>query len=82
MENRRTCRREWTFGVRGACFAVYLCLASCSTSSQGPAPTPEVIARPPLQRLTHDQYDNTIRDLLGIGGHPSVAFAEDEEQAG
>jgi hypothetical protein len=41
-----------------------------------------VVARPPLQRLTHDQYDNTIRDLLGIGGHPSAAFAEDEEQAG
>jgi hypothetical protein len=43
---------------------------------------PEVVARPPLQRLTHEQYDNTIRDLLGIGGHPSAGFAEDEEQAG
>jgi hypothetical protein len=42
----------------------------------------EVIGRPPLQRLTHDRYDNTIRDLLGIDGHPSAAFSEDEEQAG
>jgi hypothetical protein len=82
MESRRTCRRGRALGVRGAYFALYLCLASCSTKPQGPAPNPEVIARPPLQRLTHDQYDNTIRDLLGIGGHPSVAFAEDEEQAG
>jgi hypothetical protein len=77
MQSRRTWR-----GSRTACFATCACLASCSTGPHGPAPTAEAVARPPLQRLTHDQYDHTIRDLLGIGGHPSAGFAEDEEQAG
>jgi hypothetical protein len=57
-------------------------LASCSSPFAGSSGATEVVARPPLQRLTRDQYDNTIRDLLGIGSHPSAAFAEDEEQAG
>jgi hypothetical protein len=77
MQSRRTWR-----GAREASFAACAFLASCSTSPQRPGTTAEVVARPPLQRLTHDQYDHTIRDLLGIDGHPSAAFAEDEEQAG
>ncbi len=56
-------------------------IASCSAGSPAPL-APEVVARPPLARLTHAQYDNTIRDLLGITAQPSAAFAEDEEQAG
>jgi hypothetical protein len=35
----------------------------------------------PLWRLTREQYDNTIRDLLGIEGHPSLGLAADEKLA-
>ena len=35
----------------------------------------------PLRRLTREQYDNSIRDLLGIEGHPSLALAADEKLA-
>ena len=38
--------------------------------------------RPLMRRLTHAQYDNTIRDLLGVTGDPASAFAEDEAEAG
>jgi hypothetical protein len=31
-----------------------------------------------LRRLTAAQYDNTIRDLLGIEGNPAAAFSADE----
>src|SRR5690349_7539856 len=33
------------------------------------------VASAPLRRLTREQYDNTIRDLLSIEGHPSLALA-------
>jgi hypothetical protein len=33
----------------------------------------------PLRRLTRSQYDNTIRDLLGITGNPSEKLAPDEK---
>ena len=33
----------------------------------------------PLRRLTRSQYDNTIRDLLGITGNPSEQLAPDEK---
>ena len=33
----------------------------------------------PLRRLTREQYDNSIRDLLGIEGHPSLALGADEK---
>lgn len=39
------------------------------------------VASAPLRRLTREQYDNTIRDLLSIEGHPSVALAADEKLA-
>ena len=35
----------------------------------------------PLRRMTREQYDNSIRDLLGIEGHPSLALAADEKLA-
>ncbi len=48
-----------------------------------PAPSaPPSADRPLMRRLTHAQYDNTIRELLGITGDPASAFAEDENQAG
>ncbi len=39
------------------------------------------VASLPLLRLTREQYDNSIRDLLGIDGHPSLALAADEKLA-
>ena len=45
-------------------------LALCSDASAGVSP---------LRRLTRSQYDNTVRDLLGIGGNPSAALAPDEK---
>jgi hypothetical protein len=35
----------------------------------------------PLKRLTHEQYDNAIRDLLGIETHPSLSISADEKLA-
>jgi hypothetical protein len=32
----------------------------------------------PLRRLTREQYDNSLRDLLGVTGNPSVALSPDE----
>lgn len=37
------------------------------------------VASAPLRRLTREQYDNTIRDLLSIEGHPSLALSADEK---
>jgi hypothetical protein len=31
----------------------------------------------PIQRLTRDQYNNTVRDLLGVDSHPADAFPAD-----
>jgi hypothetical protein len=33
----------------------------------------------PLRRLTRSQYDNTVRDLLGVTGSPSAALTPDEK---
>ncbi len=39
------------------------------------------VAAAPLRRLTREQYDNSIRDLLGIEGHPSLGLSADEKLA-
>jgi hypothetical protein len=39
----------------------------------GPAPGPS-----PLRRLTHREYDNTVRDLLGDDSHPSAPFSRED----
>jgi hypothetical protein len=36
----------------------------------------------PLRRLTHDQYDNAVRDLLAVARNPSMQFSADEGDAG
>ncbi len=68
-----------------------LFLASCgfwlsSCHGSGPAEPPpkstEIVERTPLRRLTKAQYDNAIRDLLGIDAHPGADFTEDERVAG
>jgi hypothetical protein len=43
----------------------------------------EVVAAPaPLRRLTNEEYDNTVRDLLGDTSRPADAFAPDEAVGG
>jgi hypothetical protein len=39
------------------------------------------VATAALRRLTREQYDNSIRDLLGSEGHPSLGLAADEKLA-
>ncbi|MES1188046.1 MAG: DUF1592 domain-containing protein [Myxococcales bacterium] len=39
------------------------------------------VGKSPLRRLTREQYDNSIRDLLAIEGHPSLGLAADEKLA-
>ncbi|HZI13632.1 MAG TPA: DUF1592 domain-containing protein, partial [Myxococcus sp.] len=46
-------------------------------SACAPAPGPS-----PLRRLTHREYDNTLRDLLGDTSAPSQAFPAEEELNG
>src|SRR4029078_1587180 len=36
----------------------------------------------PLRRLTHREYDNTVRQLLGDTSDPAKAFASEEESFG
>jgi hypothetical protein len=36
----------------------------------------------PLRRLTRTQYNNSVRDLLGVAGDPAGAFGVDEEDTG
>lgn len=47
----------------------------------GPAPT-DTPGRTPLRRLTRAQYDNTIRDLLGVNESLAGSFGLDEEDGG
>jgi hypothetical protein len=48
-----------------------------------PAPpttcTPGVPATSQIPRLTNEQYDNTVRDLIGLDTNPSAAFPPDYE---
>lgn len=53
-----------------------------SPTSEPVEPTPTVTTRKPgevtrFARLTHDQYDNTVRELLGVDSRPSSTFAPD-----
>jgi hypothetical protein len=47
--------------------------AACANRDPGPSP---------VRRLTHFEYDNTIRDLLGDDSAPSSAFPPDETALG
>jgi Protein of unknown function (DUF1592)/Protein of unknown function (DUF1588)/Protein of unknown function (DUF1595)/Protein of unknown function (DUF1587)/Protein of unknown function (DUF1585) len=51
--------------------------ATSSVSCTSPSPGPS-----PLRRLTHREYDNTIRQLLGDTSDPAKAFAPEEEAFG
>jgi len=48
--------------------------ASCTPASP--------IATTRVMRLTHHQYDNTIRALTGLDVHPAAEFLADQRQAG
>jgi len=48
---------------------------TCGDGAPHPGPSP-------LRRLTHDEYDNTVRDLLGDTSQPARAFAPEEEAFG
>ena len=45
--------------------------AACAAAGTQPGPSP-------IRRLTHVEYDNTLRDLLGDDTRPSSAFPPDE----
>lgn len=45
-------------------------------------PTCGVADSPRLVRLTHEQYDNSVRDLLGVDLEPSSEFLADPEFSG
>lgn len=49
------------------------------TGAEDPYCAAEAMPGPMTQfvRLTHGQYDNTVRDLLGVQDHPSDAFLAD-----
>src|SRR5689334_3068916 len=51
-------------------------------STGGGAPGAEAPGRTPLRRLTHAEYNNTIRDLLGLREDFAAAFAGDEDAGG
>lgn len=37
------------------------------------------VGEQPLRRLTHSQYNNVVRDLLGVEGDPAAIFPADEK---
>ena len=51
-------------------------LATVPSLSAGSQPAPK--ESPVLRRLTHSQYDNTVRDLLGDIGHPARQFPPED----
>ncbi|MFN7133064.1 MAG: DUF1587 domain-containing protein, partial [Myxococcales bacterium] len=64
-------------------------LAACSEPpdrSQMPVPVVQeesrALPRVPLRRLTHTQYDNTVRDLLRIAARPGRAFPPEDTSHG
>lgn len=52
--------------------------------SSGGASTPAGLepGASPIRRMIRREYDNTVRDLLGDGSRPALAFPEEEEALG
>src|SRR5689334_7793482 len=50
--------------------------------AHAPAAAPVVAAPAPLRRLTNEEYNNTVRDLLGDRSRPADAFPPDETIGG
>lgn len=86
--------RGLTPALRGGVAAVVLLAAGCGAGSrppsppvlqgeQAPAEVVAVVAAPvPLRRLTNEEYNNTVRDLLGDTSRPADAFPPDEAVGG
>jgi hypothetical protein len=56
--------------------------AGPSTGPIPSTPSAETAGRTPMRRLTHEEYNNTIRDLLGVEGNFAADFAGDEDANG
>jgi hypothetical protein len=59
--------------------------SSCSSPSSEPAADPSACSeapRSPLRRLTRVEYDNTVRDLLGVDTAPVADFPPEEITGG
>lgn len=77
---------------RGAAGLAALLFGGCSASPAPPsrlvaasheAPRAALVAAPaPLRRLTNEEYDNTVRDLLGMSDRPAAGFPPDEAVGG
>jgi hypothetical protein len=52
-----------------------------ATQSAAPSAAQDV-NRVPIHRLNNTEYDNTVRDLLGVTSTPAKAFIEDEKAFG
>jgi hypothetical protein len=52
--------------------------AAAGSADQSPTCTSPAPGPSPLRRLTHREYDNTTRDLLGDDSHPSAQFSREE----
>jgi hypothetical protein len=89
-------RHPWaTWRARAAGFGALL-VAGCGAASSPPIPArsgvapvarvghsaPFVAAPAPLRRLTIEEYNNTVRDLLGDTSRPADAFPPDEAVGG
>lgn len=53
-------------------------LASLDLNDQSIQTAPRENRSEPIRRLTHLQYDNTVRDLLGDGSRPSRSLPEED----
>jgi len=53
-----------------------------TTGGGGTAPGAEGPGRTPMRRLTHAEYNNTIRDLFGLREDFAASFAGDEDAGG
>lgn len=71
--------------------AALVCVASACTGDIGDTPAEETSAADcgaitpgdsPIRRMTREEYDATIRDLLGDDSHPASGFVAEEESLG
>ena len=53
-----------------------------ATAAPAPSPAEIVVAPAPLRRLTREEYNNAVRDLLGDTTRPADGFPPDEDAGG
>jgi hypothetical protein len=80
----RVVRRQRWFGAGLVLFAAGCGAHRSDAGMTDPTPSVACIAAgsqpgpSPLRRLTRDEYDNTLRDLLGVDAHASSVFPPEE----